>query len=299
MSNFRLWRGLSRSDERVRFASGMPSLSANATGLAASAAIGTLAYRRGSLTKSGVAGAILTGTTIFSAGGTVPSVLLVTFFVSSSALSLWRRGRKAPATLVEAAKGERRDLTQTLANGGVAAALVALGRIAPTSPWFPAMVGALATTNADTWATEIGLSNRQPPRLITTLQPVAPGTSGGVSPLGTAAAAGGAALIGAVAALGTILTQQRESVDGWRLLPLAVIAGVGGAFTDSLLGATVQARYHCPHCDIATEHTLHRCGTPTVFVGGLRRVNNDVVNFLASLSGALFGALGGCGSARR
>jgi uncharacterized membrane protein len=82
-------------------------------------------------------------------------------------------------------------------------------------------------------------------------------------------------------------------------LPLAVIAGVGGAFTDSLLGATVQARYHCPHCDIATEHTLHRCGTPTIFVGGLRRVNNDVVNFLASLSGALFGALGGFGSARR
>jgi uncharacterized protein (TIGR00297 family) len=303
MSRFLLRRDSLRSGNRTHCASGSPSSlpprSAIATGLAASAAIGTLAYRRGSLTKSGVAGAILTGTTIFSAGGAVPSVLLVTFFVSSSALSLWRRGRKTPATMVEAAKGERRDLTQTLANGGVAAALVALGRIAPTSPWFPAMVGALATTNADTWATEIGLSNRQPPRLITTLQPVAPGTSGGISPLGTAAAAGGAALIGVVAALGTTLTRQRQGTVGWWLLPLAVIAGVGGAFTDSLLGATIQARYHCPRCDIATERTVHRCGTPTIFVGGLRGVNNDVVNFLASLSGAVFGVLCGRAGVRR
>ncbi|HEY8597274.1 MAG TPA: DUF92 domain-containing protein [Thermomicrobiales bacterium] len=269
----------------------LPTPHAIVTGLAASTAIGTLAYRRGSLTKSGVAGAILTGTTIFAAGGTVPAALLVTFFVSSSALSLWRRGRKTTATTVEAAKGERRDLAQALANGGAAAALVALGRIAPASPWFPALVGALATTNADTWATEIGLSNRQPPRLITTLQPVTPGTSGGVSPLGTAAAAGGAALIGAVAALGTTLTRQRQGVSGWVLLPVSVVSGVGGAFADSLLGATVQARYRCPQCDLATERAIHRCGTPTIFVGGLRLVDNDVVNFLASLSGAMLGVL--------
>lgn len=272
-------------------ASPLPSPRAIATGLAASAAIGILAYRRGSLTKSGVAGAILTGTTIFAAGGAVPSALLLTFFVSSSALSLWRRGRKATATTVEAAKGERRDLAQTLANGGAAAVLTALGRIAPASPWFPALVGALATTNADTWATEIGLANRQPPRLITTLRPVAPGTSGGISPLGTAAAAGGAALIGGVAALGTVLTRRSLRASGWRLLPLAVVAGVGGAFADSLLGATVQARYRCPQCNLVTERTVHRCGTPTIFVGGLRAVDNDVVNFLASLSGALFGVL--------
>ena len=306
MSSIGVWDGSLRPWLRAAYRSGggrttrslpdfqvspLPSPRAIATGLIASATIGTLAYRRGSLTGSGVVGAILTGTTIFAAGGAVPSALLLTFFVSSSALSLWRRGRRATATTVEAAKGERRDLAQTLANGGVAAALVALGRVAPASPWFPALVGALATTNADTWATEIGLSNRQPPRLITTLRPVAPGTSGGVSPLGTAAAVVGAALLGAVAALGTTLTRQRQGTGGRGLLPIAIIAGVGGAFTDSLLGATVQGRYRCPQCNVATERTVHRCGTPTIFVGGLRTVDNDLVNFLASLSGALFGVL--------
>lgn len=269
-----------------------PSSRAIATGLLASGAIGTLAYRRESLSEGGVAGAILTGTTIFAAGGAVPSSSLLTFFISSSALSLWRRGREGVAGEVEAAKGARRDLAQTLANGGVAATLVALGRVSPGSPWLPALVGTLATMNADTWATEIGLSSRQAPRLITTLRPVPPGTSGGVSPLGTGAAALGAALIGGVAALGTGLTNRRARA-GLGLLPLALVAGVGGAFADSLLGATVQARYRCPRCGVATERPVHRCDTLAVLVGGLRAVDNDVVNLLASLCGAIIGAGGG------
>ena len=258
----------------------LPSPSAILTGAVASGAVGFLAYRRGALSRGGMAGAVLTGTTIFAAGGAVPSMLLLTFFLRSSALSHWRTGHKEASTEVEAAKGERRDLAQTLANGGVAAALVALGRLRPDTPWLPALVGALATVNADTWATEIGLLSRQPPRLITTFRPVLPGTSGGVTPLGTGASALGATLIGVVAAVGS----KRRG-----LLPMAFAAGLGGAFVDSLLGATVQARYRCPRCDVATERTAHRCGTPTIQVGGWRPIDNDVVNFAASVCGAMIG----------
>jgi uncharacterized protein (TIGR00297 family) len=254
-------------------------------GLAASGAIGALAYRRGALSRGGVAGAVLTGTTIFAGGGREPASLLITFFVGSSALSHWRKGRKAEAAVVEAEKGARRDLAQTLANGGVAALLVLVGRALPSSPWFPALVGALATANADTWATEIGLLHRRAPRLITTGRAVPPGTSGGISPLGTGAAAAGAALIGAVAALG----QWATGVRAGRLLPLGLVAGLGGAFADSLLGATVQARYRCPRCVVATERTIHRCGTPTVLVGGFRAIDNDAVNAIASSCGAAIG----------
>ena len=45
-------------------------------GLVASGLIGLAAYRRGSLSRSGVAGAMLTGTTIFAGGGLAPSALL-------------------------------------------------------------------------------------------------------------------------------------------------------------------------------------------------------------------------------
>ena len=254
-------------------------------GLAASALIGLLAYRRGSLSRGGVAGAILTGTTIFAGGGIVPGTMLVTFFVSSSALSHWRKGRKVEVAIVEAEKGARRDLAQTLANGGAATLLVLVGRLYPTAPWLPALVGAVATTNADTWATEIGLLNRHAPRLITTGRTVPPGTSGGLSPLGTGAAAAGAAAIGAVSAIGLRLGGARA---GW-LLPLGLVSGLAGSFADSLLGATVQARYHCPRCDLATERTVHRCGTPTMLVGGFRALDNDAVNFIASVAGAAIG----------
>lgn len=254
-------------------------------GIAASGAIGALAYRRGSLSRGGVAGATLIGTTIFAGGGIVPASLLVTFFVSSSALSHWRKGRKTGAAVVEAEKGGRRDLAQTLANGGAAAALVLAGRAYPASPWLPALIGALATTNADTWATEIGLLQRRVPRLITTGRTVSPGTSGGISPLGTGAAAAGAALIGGVAAVGQRLTGGRA--DG--LFLLGLVAGLGGSFADSLLGATVQARYRCPRCGVATERAVHRCGTPTVLIGGFRAIGNDAVNLLASLYGAAIG----------
>ena len=254
-------------------------------GIAASAAIGALAYRRGSLSRGGVAGATLTGTTIFAGGGIVPAALLVTFFVSSSALSHWRKGQKTDVTVVEADKGARRDLVQTLANGGAATLLVLMGRAYPASPWLPALVGALATTNADTWATEIGLLHRRAPRLITTGRPVPPGTSGGISPLGTGAAVAGAALIGGIAAVGQRLYGARM---GW-LLALGLIAGLGGSFADSLLGATVQARYRCPRCGVATERAIHRCGTPTVLIGGLRALDNDAVNLLATVVGAAIG----------
>lgn len=257
-----------------------PAPRALLAGLAASGAVGLLAYRRGALSRGGAAGAMLTGTTIFAGGGVVPSALLLSFFVSSSALSHWRKGRKAAVAVVEAAKGERRDFGQTIANGGAAAALVVLGRLRPGTPWLPALVGALAAVNADTWATEIGLLSRGTPRLVTTLRPVAPGTSGGMTPLGTGAAALGAALIGGVAAAGS----RRPG-----LLPLGVAAGVAGSLADSLLGATVQARYHCPRCDVATERTIHRCGTAATLVGGWRRVDNDAVNLAASLAGALVG----------
>jgi len=272
----------------------LPAPSAILGGFAASGAIGALAYRRGSLSRGGVAGAVLTGTTIFAGGGIAPAALLVTFFVSSSALSHWRKGRKTDSTIVQAEKGARRDLAQTLANGGAAALLVLVGRVYPPSPWLPALIGALATTNADTWATEIGLLNRRAPRLITTGRTVPPGTSGAISPLGTGAAAGGAALIGMVAGVGQRLTGGRAG----GLLPLGIVAGLGGAFADSLLGATVQARYRCPRCGVATERTVHRCGTPTVLVGGFRAIDNDVVNFIASLCGATIGWVWGRGAAR-
>ena len=165
--------------------------------------IGYLAYRRQSLSVSGLLGAILTGTLIFGLGGLGWGLLLITFFISSSALSHYKASLKE-ALAEKFSKGGRRDLGQVLANGGAGALFVIGHWLWPHPLWWAAFAGALATVNADTWATELGVLNRGKPRLVTTLREVEVGTSGGVSPTGTAAALAGAALVGLVAAAFTL-----------------------------------------------------------------------------------------------
>jgi uncharacterized protein (TIGR00297 family) len=279
-------------------------------GLLISAAIGIVAYRRGSLSRSGVFGAIITGTTIFGFGGWIPGVLLVAFFVSSTALGKFKaraRGKQEAAQLFE--KGGTRDIWQALANGGAGAVFGLLARLAYDQgalDWhhaaYAAMIGALATVNADTWATELGVLSRGLPRMITTFKPVARGTSGAISAAGTLAAAAGALFIGLVAYAGrtvqlnTVLQLDARARVAFDLLTLqliacALIGGVVGALADSLLGATAQARYFSAARNGVTERARDHDGQPNRHIGGLRWMNNDWVNFLSSLIGAAAAAI--------
>ena len=266
-------------------------------GLVMSAVIAGLGYWRRALTIGGVAGAVLIGTLIFGLGGWVWGLLLVTFFVSSSWLSHYRRADKEVLS-EKFAKGSRRDLGQTLANGGFGAvlALVSASNASNPSPLlFAAFLGVVGTVNADTWATELGVLSQVPPRLIATGEPVPAGTAGGVTRLGVWASVAGALLIGTMA---SALTQLWSLLNGrsWNMeaiaFPLiAVSGGVVGSLFDSLLGATVQGIYYCEHCEKETESPVHHCGHVTWPLRGWRWMNNDVVNFLASCVGGLVAAL--------
>jgi uncharacterized protein (TIGR00297 family) len=263
--------------------------------LALSLAIGGLAYWRRSLTASGVLGAVLVGTAIFGFGGWVRGLLLIAFFISSSLLSHYHDRRKA-ALAEKFAKGSRRDLGQTLANGGMAAWLaLVIGLTGVSSGFYVvlalAFYGALATVNADTWATELGVLARSQPRLLTTGRPVLIGTSGGVTVAGFVAALVGATFIGAVGfvliQVAARLTTGTWLLSDWIVVLVAAVGGFLGSAFDSLLGATVQAIYICDQCGVETERTVHRCGRPTRQIRGWRWLNNDWVNFLASAAGAL------------
>jgi uncharacterized protein (TIGR00297 family) len=256
-------------------------------GLLFSTVISLLAYRRRSLSRSGIAGAIVTGTTTFGLGGWSWGLALIFFFVSSSIFSHLRAQDKAKAAADKFSKGATRDLAQVSANGGVATLLALSYGVAP---WrflrgicLAGYTGALATATADTWATELGVLSTQQPRLITTGEQVSPGTSGGITPLGTGAAVGGAL------ALGTVFWLLQRCQKSLASLPfIALISGLIGSLTDSFLGATVQAMYFCPRCQQETERRVHSCGTKTQALRGISWFNNDAVNFFATLCGALF-----------
>ena len=98
-------------------------------------------------------------------------------------------------------KGGQRDAGQVFGNGGLATLFAGLTASYPNDPrlWL-AFAAALAAANADTWATELGVLNPHPPRMITDPKKVVEqGTSGGISLVGTLAAMAGAALIGLLA----------------------------------------------------------------------------------------------------
>ncbi len=245
------------------------------------------AYYVHALNGSGALAAALVGAVIFGLGGWQWAVLLLAFFISSSTLTRAFKGRKRGLE-DKFSKGGRRDAGQVLANGGLATALAGLNAILPHSLWlWLGFAAALAAVNADTWATELGVLNPGPPRLITNLhRQVEKGTSGGVSSLGTAASFLGAALIALLAAWLAPAGPQ------WLLVFPIAIAGWLASLFDSVLGGTVQAMYFCPtHHKETEKHPLHSCGTPTVYLRGWKWLNNDWVNFACSGSGAVFASL--------
>lgn len=255
--------------------------------------IAAAAYRRGSLSASGALGAVLVGTITFALGGWGGGALLVLFFVSSSGLSHYREGFKEQLG-DKFSKGHRRDIWQTLANGGAGAACLLGNALAPSPLWWAGFVGAIATVNADTWATELGVLARNRPILLTTGKAVEPGTSGAITATGTLAALAGSALI---ALVGGIATWQSGLAAALAIGLGGALSGVFGSLFDSLMGATVQAIYYVDALGKETEqHPVHRSGHPTRHIRGWAWLNNDLVNFIASVAGAalaavLYGAL--------
>ena len=231
------------------------------------------AYRVHSLSRSGAFAAVLVGTVIFGLGGWPWAVLLLSFFISSSALT--RAFKKRKTGLNEKfSKGGQRDAGQVFGNGGLATLFAGLHYFFPDAPWvWVAFAASLAAVNADTWATELGVLNPHPPRLLTSLAVVEKGTSGAISFVGTLAALAGSGVIGLLAA-----TIYPTAAPAWTMF-IITLAGLLGSLFDSFLGATIQAIYHCPACNKETErHPLHLCGSPTHLKRGLPWLDNDLVN---------------------
>ena len=241
--------------------------------------------RAGALTRSGALAAVSVGTVLVGAGGWWAGVLIVVFFVSSNALG---RLRREIQPRLQAAKGGRRDAAQVFANGGIPT-LLALAAASATDkvPWLIATAAAIAGANADTWATEIGRTSMRMPRMITTWKHAPSGSSGAISTRGTLGALAGATTIGLTASIGTAAGWWLPDRLAVPMMFAVTVAGFAGALVDSVLGATVQAQYFCPRCDVVTELAVHRCGTSTELRRGIRSVTNDVVNAIAVSASAV------------
>ena len=261
------------------------------------AATSIAAMRRDSLSIGGAIAATTTGALILFFGGLTFWLGLILFFLSSTALGRVGKSRKGALDRLHA-KGGRRDQVQVVANGGVAAVCTVLAVLLGSPAWAVAAAASLASANADTWASELGvLSGRQPVSILSFRQ-VEPGMSGGVSIAGTAAGAAGSLLIAVwflltMNLLGTYPSAFEilsDAYSGGRVFTVAsgagiAIAGFAGMLVDSVLGATIQAHYRRPDGSTTEQSDGNELAR------GLRWVTNDIVNLLSSATAAALAVL--------
>ncbi len=235
--------------------------------------IAFLGFRFNALTTSGAIAAFVVGTIIFGFGGYVGAAVLLYFFISGSVLS------RLPGKLQTDEK-QARNWVQVIANGGPAALAVILVHTYPsyreTGTLF--FLGTLAAATADTWATEIGTRWGKQAYHILTFRPVASGLSGGVSLIGTLASILGSL---SLAMLAYALLPGDDFLCGLFLVPIVPVvaaAGVIGSILDSIIGATLQVKYHTTDGRI-----VERPETGAERIKGLRFVTNDVTNLLSTI----------------
>ena len=234
-----------------------------------SAGAAFIAWRARTLTPSGALAAWTVGVLVLRGTGWQGGAVLAAFFVSSNLVSRLRPRQSTPGL---DAKSDRRDHWQVYANGGAAAVGAGVGIIdSALGIWL--VTATLAAAAADTWATSVGVSSRTLPRLIWSGRTVPLGSSGGMTPAGTAGAAAGALVVAATGSVAAGLPM---------LLPVGTLIGFLGMIADSTLGALLQGRFRCPACDMTSEWRVHRCGAATIREGGMAWLNNDGVNLAAT-----------------
>lgn len=229
---------------------------------------------RGFLASATVGFAIVYG------GGFPWFIMVAIFFILGVVFTLYKYGYKRKIGVAQR-KGGARNWPHILANGGLASLVAIWNFFSPNTTLAALFLGAVSTSAADTAATELGLLYQSRPRLIThPSKLVPPGTSGGVSPLGFVGAALASAVMGLLAIPLGILS------DPYLLIPMCLVGGLVGAASDSLMGATFQRKGFCVICGKPTE-ALNHCAERTTVTRGLPYVENNIVNVLSTIVGAV------------
>jgi len=233
--------------------------------------VSILSYKIHFLNAGGSMLAFIMGSIIFGFGGLTYTFPILGFFILSSFISKIGKNKKKQFESSYQKSGVR-DFYQALANGGVATLIVLIAYFSENESMYIIYIAALATATADTWATELGIFSKAKPRLITNFKSVMPGTSGGISYIGTASALLGSIMI-------VVIGHIFHPFTLYQIVVLS-LSGLGGCFIDSLLGATVQGQFICQQCGKFTESKIH-CENNSLLKQGYYAIDNDLVNIFS------------------
>ncbi|MFW9787270.1 MAG: DUF92 domain-containing protein [Candidatus Thorarchaeota archaeon] len=281
------------------------------SGLLVMTLVGALAYKLNFVDISGLISAFVVGFTIWYTGGVVSFVIILFFFLSAGLATKMKYKEKAKKNLAQEGKGKR-SWVNVLGSGIIPMMFsIAMYMTGPrvnselaAAGWsflmFGGYIGAVATTTADTLASEIGVFSKSKPRLITNLRRKVPrGTIGAVSLLGEGVALFAGFFIGVLALIFALFTPELvEAVSTTEqlivLVPMSILTALIGCNLDSLFGAVLQNRFVCEICGAVTDKEFH-CNYETKYVGGFKSFTNMHVNLGSSGMGATLGIVLGAG----
>jgi len=174
-------------------------------------------------------------------------LVLITFFLLGGGFTRYRYAYKLRKGIAQSKHGVR-SYINVFSNSTAALILAVLyGVYHGLYPQFGIMLmfgylGSVATATGDTLASEIGVTNKGKPIMITTLKPVEPGTDGAVSLLGEVVCILGSLIIGLLALVLVINVEPLSPFTYIIWVFIIVLGGFAGTNFDSLLGATLQQR---------------------------------------------------------
>ncbi|HIK44185.1 MAG TPA: TIGR00297 family protein [Leptolyngbyaceae cyanobacterium M65_K2018_010] len=197
------------------------------------------------LTPAGYGHAWGLGVIIWGSMGWPGYAVVMAYFVLGTAVTRLGMARKTAAGIAEGRAGVRgpENVWGSALTGALCALAIALLKTQPSSAaaqsWIPllalAYVSSFSTKLSDTTASEVGKAYGKRTFLISSLQPVPPGTEGAVSLEGTLAGVLGSGVMALVGwAVGLI------SPGG---VALCLLAALVATHLESLIGATLQPRF--------------------------------------------------------
>ncbi|XP_030093994.2 transmembrane protein 19 isoform X1 [Serinus canaria] len=260
--------------------------------------IATQGFKKKSLDHSGALGGLVVGFILTVANYSFFSSLFV-FFVTSSKLTKWKKDIKKQIDS-EYKEGGQRNWVQVFCNGGVPTELALLYMIENgpgeipidfskeyTASWMClSLLGALACSAGDTWASEIGsVMSKSKPRLITTWEQVPVGTNGAVTLVGLVSSLLGGMTVGIAYFITQLIfvSDLEISAPQWPIIVFGAAAGLLGSIVDSYLGATMQYSGFDQTIGMVVNHQTK----DSKHISGKPILDNNAVNLFSSVIIAL------------
>ncbi len=172
------------------------------------------------LDKGGILLAVILGAVLLFFGGLPYLALMLAFFVLAVVVTRYEYEIKRDMGLYE----HERGWENVLSNGLLPALLALLSPLTGPMPF----IASIAAVTADKFGSEIGVLAAENPVSILDMKPVKPGTSGGISRIGTVASLAGSTLL-AVCAMFAFGINPTQAL-------LVSIAGFAGSVADTVFG---------------------------------------------------------------